>query len=159
MGEFKLFQEIIALSNADDWEEAKKEWNLYRVYESDNPQTCLCGHYPIINICVLYNVENKNTTEVGNECVKKFFKIELADAIIKSIKKIKADISKSINIETIDYLHSKQCINDWEYGFYKNIKAKRKLSDKQMAIKIKINNRFLQFTKYELKDNPVTTNN
>ena len=159
MGEFKLFQEIIALSNADDWEEAKKEWDLDSVYESDEPQTCLCGHYPIINICVLYNVYNKNIAEVGNECVKKFFKIELADAVLKSIKKIKADISKSINIETIDYLHSKRWINDWEYGFYKDIKAKRNLSDKQMTAKIKINKKFLRFTKYELKNSTVTTKN
>ena len=154
MGEFKLFQEIIALSEADNWEEAKKEWDLDSVYESEEPLTCLCGHYPIINICLLLNVYNGNLVEVGNECVKKFFKIELADAILKSIKKIKTDISKSLNIETIDFLYNKKYINDWELEFYYNIKAKRILSKKQLDIKIKINKKFLQFTNYELRNNP-----
>lgn len=152
MGEYKLFQEIIALSNADNWEEAKKEWDLECVYESDAPLTCLCGHYPITNICVLYNVCNKCTTEVGNECVKKFFKIELADAIIKSIKKVKADISKSINIETLDYLHDKKHINKWEYNFYMDIMYKRRLTDRQFNKKQQINQKFLRLTNYEFKD-------
>lgn len=152
MGQYRLFQEIIALSNADNWEDAKKEWDLDSVYESEEPLTCLCGHYPIINICVLYNVYNKCKTEVGNECVKKFFKIELADAIIKSIKKVKTDISKSINIETLDYLYGKNHINDWEYDFYKNIRNKRSLTDRQSNKKQEINQKFLHLTDYEFKD-------
>lgn len=150
MGQYKLCQEIIAKSNAHNWEDAKKEWDLDRVYESDEPLTCLCGHYPIINICVLYNVYNHHYIEVGNECVKKFFKIRLSDAIIKSIKKVKSDIRKSINIETIDYLHAKKCINDYDYNFYKNIKSRRNLSDKQWKYKEDLNRRFLRFTNYEL---------
>lgn len=151
MAEYKLFQEIISKSNAKNWDDAKREWDLDSVYDSDEPLTCLCGHYPIINICVLYNVYNHNTVEVGNECVKKFFKIELSDAIIKSIKKVKTDTRKSINVETIDYLYKKGCLNKTEYNFYINIKNKRKLSDKQISWKEDINKKFLRFTNYKMK--------
>lgn len=46
---------ILALSEASDWEVARKEWSLVDVYEVDEPETCLCGHRPIIEICCLSN--------------------------------------------------------------------------------------------------------
>lgn len=150
MAEYKLCQEIIAKSIADNWEDAKKEWDLDSVYESDEPLTCLCGHYPITNICVLYNIHNQQYIEVGNECVKKFFKIKLSDAIIKSIKKVKSDIRKSINIETLDYLHEKKCIDNYEYKFYSEKRNRRNLTDRQWRFKENLNMKFLHFTNYEL---------
>src|SRR5262245_18392749 len=71
---FKLFQRIIALSEADNWDDAKWEWSLEDVYfaDQDDPGTCLCGHHPIIENCVLVNRENENRATVGNVCVKKF---------------------------------------------------------------------------------------
>lgn len=99
----------------------KKEWVFENVYESDEPLTCLCGHFPILQVCVLHNIKNNNDVEVGNECVKKFFNIKLADSVIRSIKKIKSDMSKSVNVETLDFFHEKGCIDDWKYKFYYDI--------------------------------------
>lgn len=153
MGEYKLFKEIVSLSNSDTWDIAKNEWTFDSVYESEEPQTCLCGHFPIINICVIRNAVNKNITEVGNCCVKKFFDISDGDAIIISIKKIKKDISKSISIEALNYIYKKNIITDWEYNFYNNIHKKRILTEKQIGTKETINNKFLSFTSYELNSN------
>lgn len=153
MGEYKLFNEIVSLSNSDTWNIAKNEWIFDSVYESEEPQTCLCGHFPIINICVIRNAINKNITEVGNCCVKKFFNISDGDAIIISIKKIKKDISKSISIEALDYIYKKNVITEWEYNFYTNIHKKRILTEKQIGTKERINNKFLSFTSYELNSN------
>lgn len=37
---------ILVRSKATDWEVAKKEWKLVEISEADEPETCLCGHYP-----------------------------------------------------------------------------------------------------------------
>lgn len=71
MSEYKLTQEIIALSQAKTWDVAKLEWILHEIYEAEEPETCLCGHFPIIEICTLQNKLNSNFVTVGNCCVKK----------------------------------------------------------------------------------------
>ncbi len=38
MSEYKLTQEIIPLSVAGTWDEAKLEWTLEEVYEADEPE-------------------------------------------------------------------------------------------------------------------------
>lgn len=51
---FRQLKEAILLrSDAQDWEIAKKEWNLVQIYEADEPEICLRGHTPIIDIYVL----------------------------------------------------------------------------------------------------------
>ena len=50
MSEYKLAKEIIALSKASNWDQAKLEWSLESIYKEDEPDTCLCGHFPIIEI-------------------------------------------------------------------------------------------------------------
>lgn len=72
MSEYKLTEEIIALSEASTWNRAKLEWSLYEVYEAEEPETCLCGHFPIIELCTLLNRYNGKFATVGNCCVKKF---------------------------------------------------------------------------------------
>jgi hypothetical protein len=62
MSESRLAQEIIGLSNANIWEKAKLEWILDNVEYKEESETCLCGHFPINEICVLVNKQNGNTT-------------------------------------------------------------------------------------------------
>lgn len=52
---YKLTEEIINLSESDQWDFAKLEWNFEFAYYAGEPQSCLCGHYPIRNICVIKN--------------------------------------------------------------------------------------------------------
>lgn len=47
----RLKAAILALSHADVWDLAKWEWRLVGVLEADEPETCLCGYHPIIEIC------------------------------------------------------------------------------------------------------------
>ena len=55
MSEYQLTREIIALSFAQTWTEAKLEWEIAEVYRAGQPDACLCGHFPIIEVCVLVN--------------------------------------------------------------------------------------------------------
>ena len=68
--QYQLAQEIIDRSNATNWDEAKLEWKLEEVYCEDEPDVCLCGHFPIMELCVLHNKHNGNRAVVGNVCVK-----------------------------------------------------------------------------------------
>jgi hypothetical protein len=87
MSEYQLTKEIVARSDAKVWDAAKLEWALEEVYESEEPDTCLCGHFPIIEICVLRNRVNKNTAIVGNCCVKKFIGLP-SDRIFQAAKRV-----------------------------------------------------------------------
>src|SRR5512142_394752 len=70
MSEYRLAHEIIALSRARTWAEAKLEWEILEVYEVKAPEACLCGHRPIVELCVLINKVNGQRATVGNHCVK-----------------------------------------------------------------------------------------
>lgn len=67
-----LVREILKLSEAKTWKEAKLEWKCFWRHHVREPQRCLCGHYPINEICVLTNTLNHHQVEIGNVCVKKF---------------------------------------------------------------------------------------
>ncbi len=72
VSQFQLTTEILERSVAQTWDEARREWSLYEIYEADEPETCLCGHFPIIELCVLRNRHNGIQATVGNCCVKHF---------------------------------------------------------------------------------------
>jgi len=142
LSEIILTAKIISLSNSDKWESAKDEWGLFKIFESGSPQKCLCGHYPIHQVCIIKNYRNKNTAKVGNCCVKKFMGLP-SDKIFKAVKRVRENIEKSLNIETLVHAWNEGWIFDWEYDFYNNIMLKRALSKKQAERKKQINDKIL----------------
>jgi hypothetical protein len=147
---YNLTKEIINLSVSQFWDTAKDEWNFEYAYQSEESQTCLCGHYPIRNICVIKNQENDNKTEVGNCCVNKFLGIDSGNKIFDSIKRLKDDISRTMSAEVLEYMNNKKVITKYEYDFYTDTLRKRKLTEKQLIVREKINQKFLDFTSYEV---------
>ena len=142
MSSFKLAAQIVALSSASVWDAAKLEWVLHEVFESEEPDTCLCGHYPIIENCVLRNKTNDQFATVGNCCVKKFIGLP-SDLIFQAAKRIRLDGSKSLNGEALSYARDRGWISEWERDFYFDIMRKRSLSLKQATKKRQINEKFL----------------
>ena len=138
MAEYKLAEGIVELSQSDSWKIAKGEWALEDVYEANNPETCLCGHFPIIEICVLRNKENCNTAVVGNYCVKKFIGLP-SNKIFQSVKRVRKDNEKSLNVETIKLAVSKGWIKKWEAKFYIDLIGKRNLPPNILNAKKQIN--------------------
>ena len=143
MSEYKLIEEIIVRSVADYWDAAKLEWSLSEVYEGEEAETCLCGHFPIIELCILQNKNNHSFATVGNCCVKKFLDLE-SDKIFQAVKRVRKDNERALNSEAIEYGFSKGWINDWERRFYLDTMRKKKLSSKQKSKRIKINEKFSQ---------------
>lgn len=142
MSEYQLTERLIALSVGDTWDEAKLEWSLEHVWREDEPDTCLCGHFPIIEICFLRNASNFNTAIVGNCCVKKFTSLP-SDLIFQAVKRIQNDIERAINVATIRHAYKKGWINDWEKNFYMDTWRKRKLSGAQHMKRVQINKKVL----------------
>lgn len=99
---YKLTEEIISLSDSNDWDFAKLEWSFEFAYYAEELQKCLCGHYPIKNICVIKNRKNSSVTEVGNCCINKFLGIDDGNKIFSSIKKLKNDVKASMSAEVIE---------------------------------------------------------
>lgn len=142
MSQYQLTSEIIKRSIARNWDTAKLEWELREVYEADEPETCLCGHFPIIELCVLGNKLNRKSATVGNCCVKKFIGLP-SDRIFQAVKRVRKDGTKSLNAEAIDYAFGRSWLNEWEKDFYFDIMRKRNLSPKQAAKKVQINEKYL----------------
>ena len=137
-----LSERIVALSEADDWYSAKQEWRLQSVFFEEEPSTCLCSHYPIVEICVLKNSLNGNLAEVGNVCVNKFLGIP-SKIIFDGLKRVANDQSKALNPPGIDYIFDKRWINEWERDFLLDTAGKRTLSAKQAAKRKEINRQIL----------------
>jgi hypothetical protein len=139
---FHLFDAIVARSMADNWEEAKGEWDLAEIYREDEPLTCLCGHTPIIEVCVLRNRLNAGTAIVGNVCVNRFLGIE-SERIFEGLRRIHKNPDKGLNAAATLYAFEKVWINKWEKDFSLDTNKKRKLSLKQLAKRDQINRRVL----------------
>lgn len=135
---------ILRLSHAHEWETAKAEWRLIDTYEADEPDTCLCGHYPIIEICTIKNAITKHEVDVGNVCIKRFLGIR-SDLIFAAVKRIRRDNEKGIPPTAATFFYQLKVINDWEYGFLQDTGQKRVLTDRQLATRIKINTQILNW--------------
>ena len=150
MLKYKLINKIVALSQSNVWDEAKLEWVLKDVYEAEEPETCLCGHFPIIEICVIQNNFNGNNTIVGNWCVKKFIGLP-SDKIFQAVKRVRKNTEKSLNAEAIQHAFDRQWITEWEKKFYLDIMRKRSLSLKQVEKKTQINRKFMMMMRRKMK--------
>lgn len=142
MSEYKLTEEILKRSQSKVWDVAKLEWKLSQIYEADEPETCLCGHFPIIEICILKNKINAQLATVGNCCVKKFIGLP-SDLIFQAVKRVRKDNHKSLNAEAIQHAYEKGWINEWEYNFSIDTMRKRNLSGKQLQTRMNINEKML----------------
>ena len=139
-----LMREIVARSVADNWEQARLEWDLADVFIEEEPDTCLCTHYPIKEICVLFNRLNRCETIVGNVCVNEFLGLPSVK-IFSAVRRVAADSSKALNAEALSHARFKGWVNDWEYGFYSNTLRKRSLSGRQLAKRLEINRKVVGY--------------
>jgi hypothetical protein len=139
----RLRAHILGLSAASDWETARKEWAFVHVFESDEPNTCPCGHYPIIEICGIRNRITKQATDVGNVCVRRFLGYR-SDLIFKALKKIRKDDTKSLNADAITFFYEWHLLTNWEYRFLQSTMRKRSLSPAQAETRQRINKKILE---------------
>ena len=136
-----LVKEILFLSeNKNFFNSSKKEWYVYNLVESNEPESCLCGKFPIKNLCYIKNNLNNNIALVGNCCVKHF---DLNyDWFFNGVKRLKANLRPTGQF--IIYLHDKKIINEWEYIFLTDRENSKKKSIKQDLKEKQIINKILK---------------
>jgi hypothetical protein len=138
---------VLGMSVSDHWESAKLEWELDHVEvldvdEGAPPETCPCGHFPIVEMCWLRNNANGRFTFVGNVCVKRFFGLPV-DAVADGFRRIIDDNEKALNAAATEFCFSQGWINKWERGFCLDTCRKRKLTGSQLNKRVQINGQVL----------------
>ena len=139
----KLKEHILNLSAAEDFNVAKLEWHLDHIRVTEEFGRCPCGQ-KIKEHCYLNNIENGNTTWVGNVCVRRFMGID-SGTLFDGLRRVRANISARPNSMLIEYAWNQGYLySQNEYDFLRNITKIRRLSEKQTHWLQKINRRILQ---------------
>lgn len=132
--ERKLIETMLPLSTVDIWEQAKKEWYLTHVEEGVG--NCACGKNPIKYLCFLRNKETEKEVIVGSTCAGKYLSI-YTDLLFKDLAILSGEKLAFLSEQSLRITYDLQYINDWEYGFYTDVKCKwniAALSEKQKKI-------------------------
>ena len=140
----KLKEHILPLSNSTDFHHAKNEWKLVGVEINEDWDNCPCGQ-SIKELCYIENQLNNQKTYVGNVCINKFIGIDTGN-LFAGLKRIAKNDSANANEDLIIHAYKLGYIFENEYSFLMDTKHKRKLSEKQLAWKQKINNRITSQT-------------
>lgn len=141
----QLKAHILPLSVDKIFDRARQEWDLVGVEISEDSDNCPCGK-DIKEHCYIRNRLNGNATYVGNVCINRFIQIDTGN-LFDGLKRIARDESANANADLIEHAYRMGYIYDEkEYNFLKETMHKRKLSQKQLAWKTKINRRILQKT-------------
>lgn len=128
MSHHKLVREIVQRSNSDEWRDAKREWLFTDFTWNDSGETCLCGHYPIKEVCVIEHSLTGEVVHVGNRCIKKFLNVSF-DSVFQSLKRVMKDIDKTFNAKAIFYLKSRDVICSEDANFYLRMWRRQKLAE------------------------------
>lgn len=115
---WKLPAAIIDLSESTDWSIVVKEWQLDYIEHleaGEESETCLCGHYPIRELCHIINTRTNENAIIGNHCITKFDKDDPAHAVFgdapkvfRSFKTILNEPTASASKATLDYAAKKK---------------------------------------------------
>ena len=134
----RLREEILARSVEKTWEHARPEWSLAHIEFAEEPRTCLCGHYPIIELCYLGNRLNHEEALVGNVCVTRFFDLG-SHLVFDGLRRVLLDATRPLNAAATAFAAERGWVTAWEVGFLGNTVRKRQLSSRQEATRVKIN--------------------
>ena len=122
--------------------ESRDDLKLVDISEADEPETCLCGHFAIIEICTIANRLTGHRAEIGNRCVKRFLDLR-SDLIFAAIKRIRKDITTSLNEDAVVFFNERGLLTSWEYKFLQDTLSKRVLSPAQAVSRERINHKVL----------------
>ena len=139
----RLKAHILGLSEAADFDVARKEWRLVCVEITDEFDECPCGQ-EIKEQCYIQNTINNNQTYVGNVCINRFIKIDTG-TLFAGIKRIRENIFANANDAVIDYAQRLGYLyGENEVKFLRRTTLSRNLTEKQRDWKAKINRRILE---------------
>lgn len=137
-----LSEHIVKFSVSNDFITAKEEWQLDHIKITKEFGKCPCGH-AIKEHCYIRNNLNNNMTHVGNECIKKFMKMDTGN-LFSGLHRINKNQTTKPNSAVIDYAYGRGYLQENQHQFLQQIKSKRRqLTDKQKEWLQFINNKIL----------------
>lgn len=139
----RLRAHILPLSTSQYWSIARQEWTLASICVSQYPESCPCGQNPIYEICTIRNMVNGNETDVGNICVNRFVGIE-SGTVFDCLRRVRADTARPLGASAIEFFHRSGALSEWEAQFCADTLRKRRLSDKQLETRRKVNCKILR---------------
>ncbi len=141
---FRLTARIVALSESDTWDGARREWDLSDRYrtEPDDPGVCLCGH-AIREHCVLVNRLSGHEAVVGNCCVVRFLGLPSAQ-VFAGLDRIRKDPAAAPSPALVEYARSRCWLTDFELRHLRGTARSRRLSPRQLAVRIEVNKKILR---------------
>ncbi|NGX33632.1 MAG: hypothetical protein K1060chlam4_01703, partial [Candidatus Anoxychlamydiales bacterium] len=147
---WKLPAEIISLSRSRDWAIAVNEWQLDYIEHlgaGEESDTCLCGHYPIRELCHIINTRTHEKATIGNHCIERFNKDDPAHAVFgdapkvfRSINQILNDPKATASKALLDYASKKEVLTKNQVRSYEEDKGKRNLRVSELKYRAEINN-------------------
>ena len=146
----QLKKTILRLSITEDWEEARREWEVVSTYHDPDSQ-CTCGKQGIAEVNIIENKWTGEQLPIGSKCVQHFLLIKM-HTIHANIKKIQKDPFRSLNRDTIYFFYRLGVINEASFKFYNDIFRKRNLSVKQERWRYSINLAVLNFVNQSKKE-------
>ena len=141
----RLKAHILPLSQARDFDLARREWSLVAVELSDEWDQCPCGQ-DIKEHCFIRNDTTGAQTYVGNVCINRFIGIDTG-TLFDGLRRLSKDPRANANAAVIEHAWKHGFLYDErEYRFLLQTMHKRKLSEAQLAWKEKANRRILKQT-------------
>jgi len=142
---------ILPLSQAKNFDAARREWRLIGIEISDEFDICPCGQ-EIKEHCYIRNELNGKATYVGNVCINRFIGIDTGN-LFAGLRRIAQDSQANANEDLIFHAYQFGYIFEKEYAFLMETRRKRKLSPKQLVWKEKINRRIINKTVVQKRSN------
>jgi hypothetical protein len=136
MSYFEIFKrEIINLSISNTYDEACSEWYEVCIDEADGDDyECVCTH-PIKQLITIRNRENNNETIVGCDCIQKITGMKNKDLylpVLTNLIDLKRDPENTtISRNLIEFIKTKDILDNKHVAFLNQMRCKRRLSEKQ----------------------------
>lgn len=101
-----LIGTVIGLSVADDWEGARREWEIVGCeVDETHSATCVCGKEGLRYVYTIANTETGETlSPIGSSCIKKFEQSDMDEELAGWQQSIKL-MEEAARIGKEDYVH------------------------------------------------------
>ena len=101
-----LIGTVIGLSVADDWEGARREWEIVGCeVDETHSATCVCGKEGLRYVYTIANTETGETlSPIGSSCIKKFEQSDMDEELAGWQQAIKL-MEEAARIGKEDYVH------------------------------------------------------
>ncbi|EKA4523340.1 hypothetical protein B4926_19005 [Vibrio cholerae] len=135
---YKLFEQVIALSRASDWENAKKEWEFKGFSQGNADETCLCGKCSISKIFTLFNKHTRCQIALGSSCINKF--IPFTDQNLrKNAIQVLQDNTKQFDLKIMNQCLTQGIIEQNDLFYYAPIGKRKSIDPWKLEHRVEVN--------------------